>query len=144
MLKGIPNIISPDLMKTLMEMGHGDEIVLSDGNFPAVTCAKRLIRCDGHTIIKLLEAIMHFFPLDKKTEHPAVVMSLLTNEQAPDVWQQYKNVIQKYEEFFTDFEYIERYSFYERSKNAFAVVATSDSAFKGNIILKKGVVRENN
>jgi L-fucose mutarotase len=140
-LKGIPNIISPDLMKTLMEMGHGDEIVLSDGNFPAVTCAQRLIRSDGHNIIELLEAILIFFPLDRRVERPAMVMSLLPDEQEPDIWQQYKSVIQSHEAFFTDFEYIDRFSFYERSKQAFAVIATSDTAFKGNLILKKGVIR---
>ncbi|MBB6732748.1 RbsD/FucU family protein [Cohnella zeiphila] len=144
MLKGIPMILSPDLMKTLMEMGHGDELVLSDGNFPAATCGKRLVRCDGHSIIKLLEAIMIYFPLDLKVERPAAVMSLLPNEQAPVVWEEYMNIIRRYEASFTDFDYVDRFAFYERAKHAFAVVATSDMAFKGNLILKKGVVRENN
>ena len=71
MLKGIPPIISPKLMKILMEMGHGDEIVLADGNFPASSNAHRLVRCDGHSIPDLLQAIMLFFPLDKSADRPA-------------------------------------------------------------------------
>lgn len=141
MLRGIPPVISPELMKTLMEMGHGDEIVLADGNFPAASSGKRLIRCDGHRIITLLDAILPFFPLDYKVERPAAVMSLLDGEQAPEVWKDYEHSIVKFEGSFKGFEYVERFAFYERSKESFAIVATSDSAFKGNLILKKGVVR---
>lgn len=141
MLKGIPSIISPELMKFMMEMGHGDEIVLADGNFPAASCAKRLIRSDGHDIVKLLEAILTLFPLDRKVDHPAAVMSIVSNERKPDVWREYEAILEKHEGPFTGFDYVERFAFYERSKNAYAVVATSDTAFKGNVILKKGVVR---
>lgn len=140
MLKGIPAIISPDLMKILMEMGHTDEIILADRNFPAVSCAKRLVRCDGHTIPELLLAIMPLFPLDPRVEKPAAVMETLPHEPVPEIWQEYRNIIVQHEMNFDEFERIERYVFYERTKQAFAVVATSDQSFKGNLLLKKGVV----
>ncbi|TBL78192.1 RbsD/FucU family protein [Paenibacillus thalictri] len=141
MLRGIPAILSPELLKTLMEMGHGDEIVLADGNFPAASNAQRLIRSDGHTIAALLEAIIPFFPLDYRVERPAVVMALQDGDQQPPVWELYKQTIQSFESDFRDYDYVERFAFYERARNAFAIVATGDRAFKGNLILKKGVVR---
>jgi L-fucose mutarotase len=141
MLKGIPPIISPELMKTLMEMGHGDEIVLADGNFPAVANAKRLIRCDGHNVIDILTAIMPFFPLDHFVDRPAAVMAPATGDARPVVWDKYHQSIQQHERTFADFDYVERFAFYERARQAFAIVATSDTASKANLILKKGVVR---
>lgn len=141
MLKGIPPIISPELMKTLMEMGHGDEIIIADGNFPAAACAKRLIRSDGHQILNLLKAIIPFFPLDPRVARPVIVMSLNPGEQKPEIWDTYRTIITEHDDSFTDFEYVERFAFYERAKTSFAIVATSDQAFKGNIIIKKGVVR---
>ncbi len=140
MLRGIPRVISPDMMKILMEMGHGDELVLADGNFPGVTCAKRLVRADGLGIAELLEAILPFFPLDRRVERPAALMALLPGEEAPQVWEKYAELIHKSEAAFKGFEQVERFSFYERAKNAFAVILTSDSAFKGNVLIKKGVV----
>lgn len=142
MLKGIPEIISPDMMKTLMEMGHSDEIVLADANFPAVTCAKRLIRSDGHKLTTILEAVLKFFPLDKSTEHPVVLMSVNSSETAPAIWEEYRQIIRKYEPNFKDFEHVERFKYYERAKNAFAVIISGDTTFRANIILKKGVVRD--
>ncbi|ULL17056.1 fucose isomerase [Paenibacillus sp. H1-7] len=141
MLRGIPPIISPQLMQALMEMGHGDEIVLADGNFPAVTLAKRLIRSDGHRITDVLGAIMPFFPLDYAVERPAAVMSLGEKDRQPDVWEQYRTLIRSSQPDFVDFDYVERFAFYSRAKEAFAVIATSDEAYKGNLILKKGVIR---
>ena len=142
MLKNIPKILSPDLMKTLMEMGHGDEIILADGNFPAATHAKRLIRNDGLFIPELLEAFIPYFPLDQSVEHPVVVMRLTPSEKAPEIWETYRRILKEHGDPFVDFEYVERYSFYERAKHAFAIVITSDQSFKGNLLLKKGVVRE--
>jgi L-fucose mutarotase len=142
MLRGIPSIISPDLLKTMMEMGHGDEIILADGNFPAASHARRLIRSDGHPIPGLLQAILPYFPLDHATDRPAVVMSLLPGDPTPEVWAAYRSLISTYESSFTDFGFEDRFSFYERAKSAFAIVATGDRSFKGNLILKKGVVRD--
>jgi L-fucose mutarotase len=141
MLRGIPSILSPKLLKTLMEMGHGDEIILSDGNFPAAALAKRLIRCDGHSIPDLLQAIIPLFPLDHAVPHPAIVMALLPGDPTPEVWETYRELIKPHETSFTDFAFEERFSFYDRALKSFAIVATGDRSFKGNLILKKGVVR---
>lgn len=141
MLKNIPAIISPELMKTMMEMGHSDEIVLADANFPATTCAKRLIRCDGLMLPQLLEAVLQFFPLDKTVEYPAVLMSVTAKETTPAIWEEYREIIRKHEPDFLEFEHVERYQYYERAKKAFAVVITGDTAFRANLLLKKGVVR---
>ncbi|MGL4798422.1 MAG: L-fucose mutarotase [Cellulosilyticaceae bacterium] len=143
MLKGIPAIVSPELIKVLMEMGHGDEIVFADGNFPAAACAKRLIRCDGHTVTELLEAILPLFPLDPYTKDPVTLMEVVKGDTvAPTIWDTYKEIIEKHEATANTIEYVERFAFYERAKEAYAVVATSESALYANIILKKGVITE--
>ena len=142
MLKGISSVISPDLLKILMEMGHGDEIVLADGNFPAASVAQRLARSDGNQVPELLEAVLKLFPLDPFTERPAAVMAVVPGDSSkPTIWETYKEIIQRHEKF-SDFEYVERFAFYERARRAYAVVATSESAVYANIILKKGLVRE--
>jgi L-fucose mutarotase len=142
MLKGISSIISPDLLKILMEMGHGDEIVLADGNFPAASMAQRLARSDGNQVPELLEEILKLFPLDPFVERPAALMAVVPEDASkPTIWDKYKEIIQRYEKF-SDFEYVERFAFYERARKAYAVVATSEMAVYANIILKKGLVRE--
>jgi L-fucose mutarotase len=142
MLKGISSIISPDLIKILMEMGHGDEIVLADGNFPAASVAQRLARSDGNQVPQLLEAVLRLFPLDTFVEHPAAVMAVVPGDSTqPTIWEKYGEIIQRYENF-SEFEYVERFEFYERARRAYAVVATSETASYANIILKKGLVKE--
>ena len=142
MLKNIPKIISPELIKTLMEMGHGDELVIGDGNFPAETCGKRVIRCDGHGVPELLDAIMQLFPLDSYTEKPVMLMEVVKGDTVvPTIWEEYKEIISKYEPENCKIDMIERFDFYERAKNAYAVVATGEEAIYANIILKKGVVK---
>ena len=140
MLKGIPKIISPELLKTLMEMGHGDEIVIADGNFPGERISKRCIRCDGHGTVELLEAILKLFPLDTY-EKPVYIMEKVPGDtvQTP-IWEEYARIIKPYTE--EGIQSIERFSFYERSKSAYAVVMTGESALYANIILKKGVVTD--
>lgn len=142
MLKNIPKLLSPELVKTLMEMGHGDEIVIADGNFPAETIGKRVVRCDGHGVTELLDAIMQLFPLDTYTEKPVMLMEVVPGDPVvPTIWDDYKAVINKYEPENCKIEMIERFAFYERAKTAYAVVATSEEAIYANIILKKGVVK---
>jgi L-fucose mutarotase len=142
MLKGIPSIISPDLLKILMEMGHGDEIVLADGNFPAASLAQRLSRSDGIQVPELLEAVLQLLPLDPYVEHAAALMAVVPGDSSkPTIWERYREIIQRHEKF-SDFEYVERFAFYERAKQAYAVVATSETAVYANIILKKGLVKE--
>jgi L-fucose mutarotase len=142
MLKGISSIISPDLIKILMEMGHGDEIVLADGNFPAASVARRLSRSDGNQVPQILEAVLRLFPLDSFVEHPAAVMAVVPGDPSrPAIWEKFREIIQQYE-IFSEFEYVERFEFYERARQAYAVVATSETASYANIILKKGLVKE--
>ncbi len=142
MLKGVPNIISPELVKVLMEMGHGDEIVLADGNFPAASIAKKLIRADGHNIPELLEAILKFFPLDTYVDSAVALMAVVPGDNVkPTIWEKYRGIIKKSGEKFEDFEMVERFAFYERAVKAYAVVATSEAALYANIILKKGVIK---
>jgi L-fucose mutarotase len=141
MLKNIPPILSPELMKVLMEMGHGDEIVLADGNFPAASVAQRLIRCDGHGVPELLEAVLRLLPLDRYVDRPVALMSVVPGDKTqPTIWEQYRAILQASGEPFSDFEFVERFAFYERAKRAYAVVATSEKALYANIILKKGVL----
>jgi len=141
MLKNVPPILSPELMKTLLEMGHGDEIVLADGNFPAASVARRLIRCDGHGVPELLEAVLRFFPLDIYVDRPVGLMAVVPGDKTkPTIWEQYRKIVTNSGEKFSDFEFIERFAFYERAKQAYAVVATSEKALYANIILKKGVL----
>jgi L-fucose mutarotase len=142
MLKTIPSILSPDLLKILMEMGHGDEIVIADGNFPSASIASRLVRSDGNMVPQLLDSILKFFPLDPYVKLPVALMAVVPGDTyKPTIWDTYRDVIARHEKF-SDFEYVERFAFYERAKKAFAVVATSETALYANIILKKGVVNE--
>jgi L-fucose mutarotase len=141
LLKYIPNILSPELLKILMEMGHGDEIVIADGNFPSASIAQRLIRLDGHNVPEVLEAILKFFPLDIYVENPVGLMEVVPGDNVkPVIWDEYRKIIVESKEPFKEFEHIERFAFYERAKKAYAVIATSESALYANIILKKGVV----
>jgi L-fucose mutarotase len=141
MLKNIPEVISPDLMKVLMEMGHGDEIVLADGHFPAASVAQRLIRCDGHGVGTILEAILKFLPLDQYVERPVALTAVVPGDKTkPTIWEEYRKIIKASGEKFSDFEFVERFAFYERAKKAYAVVATGEKALYANIILKKGVL----
>ncbi len=141
MLKNIPGILSPELLKVLMEMGHGDELVIADGNFPAASIAKNLVRLDGHGVPEILEAILKFFPLDHYVEKPVSLMQLVPGDNVkPEIWESYRKIIKNEYERFTEFEFIERFAFYERAKKAYAVIATSESALYANVVLKKGVV----
>jgi L-fucose mutarotase len=141
MLKGIPVLISPEMIKILMEMGHGDELVIADGNFPAASIAQRLVRSDGLDIPLLLDAILTVFPLDQYVERPVALMEVVPGDPyQPVIWEEYRSIIKKSEATFTDFEYVERFAFYERSKKAYAVLASSELALYANIILKKGVI----
>ena len=143
MLKGIPSILSPELLKVLMEMGHGDEICLADGNFPAASMGKRVVRLDGHGIEPILRAILDLFPLDTFVDKPVSLMQKVDNtEPEPIIWGRYRAVLESAPDasVFRGFEMVERFAFYERARNCFAVIATGESALYANIILKKGVV----
>ena len=137
MLKGIPSILSPELLKIMMEMGHGDEIVIADGNFPGQSINERCVRCDGHGVPELLEAILKLFPLDTY-QKPVYLMEKVPGDKvSTPIWDVYKKIIGQYTD--DSIEQIERFAFYERAKRAYAVVMTGEKALYANIILKKGV-----
>ncbi|MBR3621224.1 MAG: L-fucose mutarotase [Clostridia bacterium] len=140
MLKNISPILSPELLKILMEMGHGDEIVIGDGNFPAASIAQRLVRLDGHGVNEILDAILKLMPLDTYVDAPVGLMDNGGDGERPPIWTDYEKTV-KANEGDKKFELIERFAFYERAKKAYAVVATGETAIYANIILKKGVVK---
>lgn len=142
MLKGIPSILSPELLKVLDEMGHSDEIVIADGNFPGASHAQRLIRLDGHNVPEILNAVLQLFPLDRYVAAPVALMEVVKGDPVvPVIWEEYKKIIAAHEEDI-QIENIERFAFYARAKKAYAVITTSEKALYANIILKKGVVTE--
>ncbi|WP_337104338.1 RbsD/FucU family protein [Paenibacillus sp. YIM B09110] len=145
MLIGIPSNLSPELLKVLMEMGHSDEIVLADGNFPSASHAQQLIRADGHNIPELLDAILQLFPLDQYVQKPAALMQVVAGDTVETpIWGQYGSIITKRTGLDSPFEEVERFAFYERAKKAYAIVATGESALYANLILKKGVIAAEN
>ncbi|SET40581.1 L-fucose mutarotase [Natronincola peptidivorans] len=140
MLKGIPTIISPELMKVMMEMGHGDEIVIADGNFPATSHGKRCIRSDGNDIPKILDAILKFMPIDTYIQNPITLMEVCEDDPVnPVIWKQYQEILGKYK-YTGNLNKIDRFEFYNRAQKAYAIVATSEKAQYANIIISKGVV----
>ena len=145
MLKGISPILSPALLKALAEMGHGDELVIADGNFPAESVGKNsiVIRADGHGVSELLDAILRLLPLDAYVENPVALMSVVAGDSCgtPKIWQKYEQILKSHEPDNCSVEYLERFEFYERAKGAYLIIATGESAIYANILLKKGVVK---
>jgi L-fucose mutarotase len=150
MLKSVPKILSPELLKVISEMGHGDELVIADGNYPASSiaqnfCGGRLIRADGHGVPELLKAVLKLFPLDTYSEPNVMLMAVTEGDTAvpggvPPIWDKFKAALAKAEGDAVKIGTIERFAFYERSKKAYAIVASGEPALYANIILKKGVV----
>ncbi|SDD31423.1 L-fucose mutarotase [Paenibacillus sp. UNCCL117] len=143
MLKGISPLLSPELLAILMEMGHGDELVLADGNFPAASCARRLVRADGHGIPELLEAVLQLYPLDQYVEAPVSLMQVVPDDPVvPVIWEEYREIVDRHEGRAVQQTFLERFDFYERAKKAYAIVATGERAQYANIVLSKGVIVE--
>lgn len=144
MLKGIPEIISPELLKVLCEMGHGDKIVIADGNFAAASTGKNsiVIRSDGHGVPELLDAILKLFPLDMYVEKPVTLMAVLPGDNAETpIWDVYKEIIAKYDDRKDSVvQTVSRSDFYDEAANAYAIIATSERALYANIMLQKGVL----
>jgi len=141
MLKGVSSLLSPELLKIMMEMGHGDEICIGDGNFPAASQAKRLARQDGHGVADILRAMMPLFPLDTFVAKPVFVMQPGDPKQdPPPVWSEYEQIIRREWSDFPGFERVERFAFYEQARNCYAIVSSGESALYANVILKKGVI----
>ena len=140
MLKGIHPAISPELLKILAEMGHGDEIVLSDAHFPAHSLHSKVIRADGITVSTLLKGIAPLFEFYAYVDAPLIMMQVVPGDTLdPQVEENYLTAIKNAIGFTPNLERIERFAFYERAKQAYAVVISGETAKYGNIIIKKGV-----
>ena len=151
MLKGIPTILSPELLKVLDEMGHTDEITIADGNFPGHTYGKKVIRLDGHGVPEILDAILQVFPLDTypnakgEVDPPCTLMALEPNDVgkvATPIWDEYKAIVKKYDDRGADaFQEINKRKFYDQTKEkSTCVIMSTETAIYANIILRKGVV----
>ncbi len=145
MLKGISPLISPELLKALAQMGHGDELVIADGNFPCHSVGKNstVIRADGHGVPEILDAVLKLIPLDTYTDKPVALMEVVKGDTCgtPEIWKTYEEILNRYEPDHHGTEYIERFAFYERAKGAYLIIATGEKAIYANILLKKGVVK---
>ena len=144
MLKNIPTIIPPVLLKILCEMGHGDSLVIADGNFPAESVGKNafVIRMDGHGVPEILEAILQLIPLDQYVEKPVALMERCQGDNADvSIWKKYEELLEQSGEGSKEkIRMLERFAFYEEAKKAYAVIATSESSQYANIILQKGCI----
>ena len=145
MLKGIPKILSPELLKVLCKMGHSDRLVIADGNFPSESMGKnaKVIRCDGHGVPELLEAILTVFPPNTYVETPVSLMQVMPgdNVETP-IWDEYKEIVSRFDERGEKaIGQTERFAFYDEAKTAYAIIATGESALYANIMLQKGVVK---
>ena len=140
MLIGISPVVGPELLSVLYRMGHGDEILLADAFFPGDTYGQRLIRCDGISINDLLKGILPLISLDTYVDTPITMMAAAgTDHLEPSIEQSYQQTIRDFWPDTSPANHIERYEFYERAKNAFAIVMTGEMAKYANIILRKGV-----
>lgn len=144
MLKGVPGILSPELLKVLCEMGHSDRLVIADGNFPAESMGKDaiVIRMDRRGIPEILDAILQVFPLDTYVEKPVNLMEVMPGDTVETpIWKTYEKITACHDERGADaIGQIERFAFYEEAKKAYAIIATGETALYANIMLQKGVV----
>lgn len=140
MLKNIPPCLSPELLKALDEMGHGDEIVIGDGNFPGSSLGPKVIRADGIRGEELLDAILTLLPLDTYSPENFFLMETTNGDPTPEIWARYDAIAAKKEPN-TRKGMMERFAFYERAKKAYCIIQSGETAIYANIILKKGVVK---
>ena len=143
MLKGIPPILSPELLKTLCEMGHSDRLVIADGNFPVHSVGRNaiVIHMDGHGVCEILDAILSVFPLDTYVERPVSIMQKVPGDQVETpIWDEFQRIVAAHDERKDLIGPIERFQFYEEAKSAYLLIATSEKALYGNIMIQKGVV----
>jgi len=138
MLRGVPSSIPPELLKALCEMGHGSEVVLADGNFPAVDCVsgERIVRCDGMSLPEILRDVLMLFPLDDTTEN--VVLMSSDDGAEPAIHQKYGVVLADYPD--ARIRKINRFEFYKRAKGAYVVLITGEKSPYANVLLKKGTI----
>ncbi len=148
MLKGIPKILSPELLKVLCEMGHGDVICIADANFPAASTARNtvLLRADGHSVPELLDAILQVFPLDTYVEKPVTLMAITPHDQGKvetPIWDEFTAIVGKYDDRGADaVGFCERFDFYDTASRSFCILASGEQALYANILLQKGVITD--
>jgi L-fucose mutarotase len=142
MLKGLDPVLGPDLLAILRGMGHGDELALVDANFPAAANARRLVRLDGIVAPRVLEAVLSVLPLDDFVDSPATRMAVVGDASAiPEICREFADIIGKAMGRPVPLAAVERFAFYQRARDAFAVVATGETRLYGNLLLRKGVIR---
>ena len=140
MLKGISPLLTANLLHVLASMGHGDEIVLADANFPAATHARRLVSMPGVDAPQVLDAVLSVLPLDDFVDHAALTMQVVGDAVAvPQAVQEFDATLRRHG--YGPSASLERFAFYQRAAGAFAIVATGERRIYGNILLKKGVVK---
>ena len=140
MLKGLSPLLSPELLHALASMGHGDELLIADANFPAATHARRLLRLPGIAATEALEAVLSVLPLDDFVPQPALSMQVVRDPTAvPEIVVEFNALLARHDA--PACGALERFAFYERAQQAFAVLATGERRLYGNILLKKGVLR---
>ena len=138
MLKNIPDLMPPELMKIILKMGHGDELLLCDSNYHKFGCPERCVRMDGHGISDVLEMLLTFFPLDPYVEHPVILMAVLPGDPyKPEIWDDYRAIGKRHETEGLREEPVDKPQFYERGRNCYVCVATGEKALYANVILKK-------
>ncbi len=143
MLKGIDPLVGPDLFHILRAMGHGDELVIVDANFPATGSAKRLVRLDGVDAPRVLKAILSLLPLDDFVDAPVAFMAVVGDPTAvPEITREFRKIAEEAEGKPVAVDWLDRFAFYERAREAYALVATGERRLYGNVIVKKGVIRQ--
>ncbi len=141
MLRGISPLLCPDLLSVLSRMGHGDELVLTDAHFPAESFNARVLRADGIKVVPLLDAILPLWELDSYVPDPVVMMAPAAGDTLDErVVTSYRAAIERHAPDAPATSFIPRFDFYDRTRKAFAVLVTGETAKYGNIILKKGVI----
>lgn len=141
MLRNIPPILSPDVLWTLRAMGHGDELVIADANFPATALVARCHRLDGTRATDVLAAVLSVLPLDSFVPNPALVMDVVDDPDAvPAIVAEFQTIMTATADNPATLGRLERFAFYDRAKTAFAIIQTGETRLYGNIILKKGVI----
>ena len=145
MLRGIPNCLSPELLKVMAEMGHGDKLIIGDAFYPSASSARHgmLVRADGVRATELMDAILQFFPLDNSIEHPVLIMDKQECDKDIEtpIWDEYREIVCKHEPRGNDcIGMIERFDFYKEAETAYAVLATGEKSLYGCVILQKGTL----
>jgi L-fucose mutarotase len=142
MLKGIDPLLHADLLHVLRAMGHGDELAIVDANFPATTMGRRVVRMDGVSATRALEAVLSVLPLDDFVEAPCTRMEVVGDPDAvPEICEAFQAIVDRSESRHLELARLERFAFYARAREAFALIQTGETRLYGNLLVKKGVIR---